>query len=133
MFAYYGKWIPDFSSKIQPLVSVKIFPINAEALTTFTSLKKELETVTLASIDETKPFVVETDASYSALAATLNQGGRPVAFMSRTLHGHELNHPAVEKEAAAIVAASGEVVTLSEWPSFYHRDRSTFCVFHVRQ
>jgi hypothetical protein len=105
MFAYYAKWIPDSSNKIQPLVTVKEFPLGEPALKTFASLKKELEIVSLASIDETKPFVVETDASYSALAATLNQGGRPVAFMSRTLHGPELNHPSVEKEAAAIVAA----------------------------
>ena len=31
--------------------------------------------------------------------------GRPVAFMSRTLHASERHHPAVEKEATAIIEA----------------------------
>ena len=37
--------------------------------------------------------------------ATLNQGDRPVAFMSRTLHAFERHYPAVEKEATAIIEA----------------------------
>ena len=40
-----------------------------------------------------------------AISATLNQAGRPVAFMSRTLHGSERRYPAVEKEATVIVEA----------------------------
>jgi len=35
----------------------------------------------------------------------LNQGGRPAAFMSRSLSGSELHHPAMEKEATAIIEA----------------------------
>ena len=36
------------------------------------------------------PFFVECDASKVAVSATLNQGGRPVAFMSRVFQGNEL-------------------------------------------
>ena len=48
---------------------------------------------------------VETDASDHAVAATLNQAGRPVAFFSRTLNKSEHHHPPVEKEACANVEA----------------------------
>ena len=46
---------------------------------------------------------VETDASDYAIAATLNQAGRPMAFFSRSLNKSELHQSAVEKEACAIV------------------------------
>lgn len=78
MFAYYAKWIPNFSDKIRPLVQATNFPLDETPLSAFSMLKKELERATLQSIDESLPFVVECDASEVALSATLNQGGRPV-------------------------------------------------------
>ena len=57
----------------------------------------------IPAMDENLPFEVETDASEVALAATLNQAGRPVAFFSRTLQEPEVRHPSVEKEAQAII------------------------------
>ena len=58
----------------------------------------------LRSIHKSMLFVVKCDVSDVAISATLNQGDRPVAFMSRTLYGSEF-YPAVEKEAAAIMEA----------------------------
>ena len=105
MFAYYAKWIPNFSERVRPLMKAKSFPLNEKEASVFRSLKLELEKATLKSIDEHTPFVVECDASDSTISATLNQGGRPVAFMSRTLQGSEKHYPAVEKEATAIIEA----------------------------
>ena len=100
MFAYYSQWIRDFSAKIKPLVQNTSFPLSA-----FYQLKNDIELSVVCVVDETAPFQVETDASEFALAATLSQKGRPVAFISRTLSKTEQKHSAVEKEAAAIVEA----------------------------
>ena len=105
LFSYYSKWIPEFSNRIKPLTSSKSFPLTNEAVTTFENLKKAVEEAFVTAIDETVPFEVETDASDVALAATLSQDGRPVAFFSRSLQGSELKHAAIEKEAQAIIEA----------------------------
>ena len=107
MFAYYAKWIDSLADKVRPLANAKVFPISKDikALQAFQLLKQELESAALHSIDESKAFVVECDASEVAICAALNQNGRPVAFMSRTLQGGELHYPAIEKEATAIIEA----------------------------
>ena len=103
LFAYYAKWVPQFSDYIRKLKSVKKFPLGSEELRDFELLKKLIAKAALQAIDETLPFTVECDASDVAISATLNQGGRPVAFMSRSLSGAELMYPSIEKEATAII------------------------------
>ena len=78
-----------------------------------------MESATSNPIDETARFVVECDASDTTISATLNQGGKPVAFMSRTLQGSELHYPAVEKEATAIIEA------VRKWSDFLARREFT--------
>ena len=105
MFAYYSQWISHFSDKIKPLVENTTFPLPQEVQRTFQALKAEIEKAVLVTVDDKSPLVVETDASDIAIAATLNQNGRPVAFFSRALSPSEKNHSSVEKEAYAIVEA----------------------------
>ena len=105
MFAYYSGWISHFSDKIKVLTENTTFPLPPHVLLTFNNLKKELESAVLMTVDPNQPLTVETDASDVAISATLNQEGRPVAFFSRTLSASEKHHPAVEKEAYAIVEA----------------------------
>ena len=105
LFSYYSKWIKNFSNKIKPLSGNTEFPLTTSILRAFQTLKDEIEGSVICLIDENIPFTVETDASDFAIAATLNQQGRPVAFFSRTLQKGELNQSSVEKEARAIVEA----------------------------
>ena len=105
LFANYAKWIHQFSDKIQCLKKATSFPLNHYELVNFENIKKEIAQATLKSIDESVLFVVECNTSEVAISATLNQGGLPVAFMSRALQSSELHYPAVEKEATAIIKA----------------------------
>ncbi|KAL7644389.1 UNVERIFIED_CONTAM: hypothetical protein RMT77_005219 [Armadillidium vulgare] len=84
LFAYYSKWVQGFSHKIRPLIDSS-FPLNEEAVTAINDLKGSIMKSVKLKIDESLPFTVETDASDTAIGATLNQDGRPVAFFSRTL------------------------------------------------
>lgn len=92
-----------YSSRTRPLSATTAFPVTEEAKTAFFHLKSDIEASVVKAIDESVPFEVETVASDSASAAVLTQAGRPVAFLSRTLHGPERSHAAVDKKAQAII------------------------------
>jgi len=84
---------------------VQSFPLGEAELRDIANIKQDIQRASLHAIDDTTPFVVECDASAVAVFATLNQGDRPVAYMSRTLQGSEPNYPAVEKEVLSIIEA----------------------------
>ena len=96
LFVYYARWIPPYYEKVRPLI---------EAMFAIKSLKDTLATATLQPIDFSQPLTVETNAFEFAIAATLNQDGRAVAFHSRTLSLSEQRHLAIEKKAYANVEA----------------------------
>lgn len=112
MLAYYSKWIRGFSEKIRPLITCNTFPMPKDVIDCFSNLKREVANSSIATLEEGIPLVVETDASDLALAATLSQKHRPVAFFSRTLTASEQNHSSIEKEASAIVEC------LRKWKHF---------------
>ena len=68
----------------------------------------------LGCIDAHEPFTVECNASDLAIVAILNQNGRPVAFMSRTLTPCESRYSIIEKEAALIIEA------VHKWSRYLH-------------
>ena len=105
LFAYYSNWIQKYSDKIRPLTQSSTFPLSEEACNAYEAIKREISEAIVVAPEDSIPFVLETDASDHCIAATLNQAGRPVAFCSHTLSKHEQNHPAIEKEAYAIVEA----------------------------
>ena len=79
-FAYYAQWIKQYSDKAKPLIENTHFSLDDAALQAFEILKNKLAEVMLGVIDNSAPFVVETDASDVALSASLNQRGRHVTF-----------------------------------------------------
>ncbi|CAI6372729.1 unnamed protein product [Macrosiphum euphorbiae] len=112
MFSHYSKWVRKFSDKIHNLILCKSFPMSSSAIADFESIKLDIANSVISSISGDEPLVVESDASNHALAATLSQNGRPIAFFSRSLSNCEKKHPSIEKEAYAIVEA------LRKWRHF---------------
>ena len=105
IFSYYAQWLPKFSEKIKPLIIAMNFPLDEKDVEVLNLLKNDLASAALQIIDESIPFVIETDASENAISATLNQNNRPAAFFSRMLSKSKLHHSSVEKEASVIVEA----------------------------
>ena len=118
-------------SFVKPLVELRTFPLNENAIRCFYQLKNKLADATLASVDKKTPFTLETDASNVVVSAVLHQNGRLVTFWSRTLNSNEKRCASVEKETAAIVEASA-MVALFIASQIYHNNRSKFCGFYVR-
>ena len=105
IFSHYFRWIPNFSEKLHPLTKVTRYPLTKEQTEAFKCLKQEIAKSSLVAIDSSLPFEIETDASEHAIAASLIQNGRPIAFFSGTLTSAEQKQSSVEKEAYAIVEA----------------------------
>ena len=106
MFVYDAKWIPQFSGCIQPLIKTKQFLLDAKACAAFYHLKQLLMNPAQHCPDNTKPYMIDCDASDVAVSATLKQLGRPaVAFISWTLNRHDTHSAAIEKEATAVIEA----------------------------
>lgn len=105
LLSYYSQWILDYSSRIQPLLNSKTFPLGFEEVQCFNSMKEDIARASVVALDENLPLEMETDASATSIAATLSQHGRTVALFSRTLSAAEKHPPAVEREATSIIKA----------------------------
>ena len=61
LFAYYARWISNYSAKIRPLIKASL-PLDEYALGAI-DVKQDLASATLQPVNESFPFTVETDAS----------------------------------------------------------------------
>jgi hypothetical protein len=107
---YLGKFLPRLSEISAPLRSL----LKDDAVwvweklhdDTFHELIKMVTSApTLQNFDFDKPVTVQCDASQFGLGASLLQGGKPVAYISRTLSKTEALYAQIEKECLAVVYA----------------------------
>lgn len=122
MSGFYRRFIKDYAKLAKPLTSylrgengrtakkdssVRKICLNKEALDAFGKLKTSLisQDVVLAYPDLSKEFHLTTDASNYALGAVLEQSGKPITFLSRSLSETEEKYATNEKEMLAIIWA----------------------------
>ena len=111
---YYGKFIPNMSSVIEPLNRLRArdvrWKFEDKEREAFDELKRLISsTDVLMQYNPELPLKIDTDASKYGIGAVIShetkEGERPVEFASRTLSSAERNYSQIEKEALAIVWA----------------------------
>lgn len=109
---YYGRFIKDLSTWLQPLHvllrSGVAWNWTKSCRVAFEQTKKILmESDFLVHYDNKLPLKLACDASQYGLGAVLSHcidgRERPIAFASRTLSAAERNYPQIEKEALSII------------------------------
>ncbi|CAL2228612.1 unnamed protein product [Prunus armeniaca] len=107
---YYRRFVEGFSSIAAPLTrltrkDVK-FKWTEECEQGFQELKKRLTTAPILALpDNSRNFVIYSDASLQGLGCVLMQHDRVIAYASRQLKKHEQNYPVHDLEIAAVVFA----------------------------
>ncbi|CAI7781013.1 unnamed protein product [Closterium sp. NIES-53] len=111
---YYNRLVPNYAKIAAPLTNLlkKNTPYQWEAKhqEAVEQLKTALTSAPVLILpDPELDYVIEADASDQAVGVVLMQdqgkGMQPIAYLSKKLHGAELNHPIHDKEALAIVNA----------------------------
>ncbi|GJP36383.1 hypothetical protein CLOM_g20895, partial [Closterium sp. NIES-68] len=111
---YYNRFVPQYAKIAVPLTNLlkkntpyKWEPKHQEAVE---QLKQALASAPVLILpDPERDYVIEADAIDQAVGAVLTQdqgnGLQPIAYLSKKLHGAELNYPIHDKEALAIIIA----------------------------
>lgn len=127
LVGYYRNFIPHFSDKARPLTTLlkkgTRWSWGHSQVQSFQELRETLASdVVVALPDLNRPFIIETDASGTGIAAVLlqevNGQLRPVSFISRTLTTAERNYTVQEWECLAVVWAVDKFRPYIEFSSF---------------
>ncbi|CAI5998799.1 unnamed protein product [Closterium sp. NIES-65] len=111
---YYNRFVPQYAKIAVPLTDLLKKDTPYKWDTPHQQAMEQLHTaLTTAPVlilpDQDKDYVVDEDASDQAFGAVLmhdhGRGLQPIAYLSKKLHGAELNYPIHDKEALAIVIA----------------------------
>ncbi|GKA70256.1 putative mitochondrial protein [Tanacetum coccineum] len=106
---YYRRFIKGFATISQPLSNLlknNAFHWSTDAQISFENLKEAMiQTPVLALPNFEVEFMVETDASGIGLGAVLQQGGHPIAYLSKTLASKHQSLSTYKKEFMAVVMA----------------------------
>jgi len=106
---FYRKFLRSYATLASPLTNLLIFKVftwNEEAQKTFLQFKKFLTIAPVLHLPYLSLlFVVETDASNSAIGMVLSQAGHPIAFFSKKLCPKMQNNLVYVKEMLAITKA----------------------------
>ena len=111
---YYRKFVKNFAEVAKPLYRLTSkgvkFAWEKEHEDAFQLLKTRLLQAPILALPNFRhPFVIDTDASETALGAVLSQiidgEERPIAFESRVLSKTEVNYATTKREALGIVQA----------------------------
>ena len=109
--SYYRRYIHQFSDIAAPLHSLTQKGAQLlwtpESQTTFTTSKEKLTQALILIYprfdSEAPPFVLQTDASSVGIGAVLEQGGKVVAYATRTLTKTERQYSVIQRECLAAV------------------------------
>lgn len=110
MATYLMKFVPNFSSKTQPLRELLKSDVawhwTREMSDAFNEIKGSLTTApVLHYFDPAQPIVISTDASSYGIGSVLLQNGFPVAYASAALTPAQQRYAQIEKELLAVVFA----------------------------
>jgi len=110
---YYGKFLPNLSTVLQPLHQLleknRKWEWNVICKRAFQEVKRLVTSEeVLTHYDPRKPLRLACDASPVGLGAVFshvmeNGNERPIAYVSRTLNAAEKNYSQIDKEALALV------------------------------
>ena len=111
--SYYRRYIYQFADIAAPLNNLTnkgvTFMWDNNYQSAFETLKRKLTEVPVLAYPSfsltANQFQLHTDASATGLGAVLEQGGKVVAYASRTLTQAERNYSVIQRECLAIIYA----------------------------